>query len=830
MVKQVKKTRKKPVKKHAPISVPDWVYHILALFLFLSLSVIYFYPQFQGKQIFQSDIISWKAAADEIITYNETHREPTLWTNSMFSGMPAYFVSTRHPGNLMLKLEKVVNLFLERPAGYFIALMICFYLLGNFLKWHPLVSIIVALAFGFSTNHFILFEAGHTTKLRAIAFFSIIVIGVLQVFRKRYLIGGLLSAIGMAIEIGVNHIQMTYYLGLVLALFLLIELFQAFKNKSLKVFGKQILVLAFAGILAILANASQIWTTYEYSSDTMRGEPVLDHTGEDTYSSSGVKGLSWDYAMDWSNDYKELFSYIIPGFTGGSSQEPMKNAPALETYLFNLGQNIPDAPVYWGSLPFTSGPAYLGVIMFFIFLFGILTIKGNRKWWILGAFLLTIFISLGKNFEVFNRLLFDNLPLFNKFRTPNSIASITSFIVALMVGITLAELINNRKKYDQKELLQKLTIAFVVTGGVCLFFYLSGGSWFNFVRPEESVYPADLIEVLRSDRRRLLQSDSLRSFAFVAGAFIALLVIILKKVPPVIILPLLGALLLVDSWGIARRYLNDKSFERLDMIDRVLEPRDVDLQIMEDEEMYFRVLDRSTNTFNNAIPSKHYKTIGGYSAAKLQRYQDIIDYYLMEPYYPVLSMLNTKYIINENQEVELNRDAFGNAWVVSSHRIAATPNEEIEALRDMDLSVEAIVHRDFENYVSGLSSSGGTVRLSVYAPNRLEYEAEMDAEGLVVFSEVWYGPNKGWKAYLDGVSVDHIRVNYILRGIRVPEGAHTIVFEFKPGSYIAGTWISRLSSGLLGLLMILVILYEIPWIRDRFPDINLNFGPRVDDK
>ena len=822
MAKQPGKSRKKVVKKTPALTIPNWVYHIVAVFLFLGMSAIYFYPQFQGKEIFQSDIISWKASANEILTYNETHKEPTLWTNSMFSGMPAYFISTRHPGNLSLKLQRPLNLFLEQPAGFFIALMICFYLLGNFLNWHPLVSIIVALAFGFSTNHFILFEAGHTNKLRAIALFSVIVIGVLQVFRKKYLVGGLLFALGMAVEIGVNHIQMTYYLGLILALFVLIEFFQAFRNKSLKIFGKQILILSVAGLLGILANTSQIWTTYEYSADTMRGKPILDKADEDTYSSSGVEGLSWTYAMDWSNDIKELFTYIIPGFTGGSSREPMKNSPALEAYLGNLGRNIPNAPLYWGSLPFTSGPAYLGSIMFFIFLFGAIAIKGDRKWWILGAFLLTIFISLGKNFEVFNRLLFDYLPLFNKFRTPNSIASVTSFIVALMVGITLAELINN-KNYEQRVILRKLIIAFAVSAGVCLFFYLSGGSLFNFVRPEESVYPAELIDVLKADRMALLQSDALRSLAFISGAFIAMLVLILKKIHPVIVLLCLGILFLVDSWGIGNRYLNESSFQRKDDVESALQPREVDLQIQEDEDLYFRVLDLSTNTFNNAVPSYHHKTIGGYSAAKLQRYQDIIDHYLVQSYLPVLDMLNTRYIISENQEVQWNQDALGNAWVVASCRIASSANEEIGALGEMDISTEAVVHREFEDYVSGLTPGNGTVRLTSYAPNRLEYAADMFSEGLIVFSDVWYGPDKGWKAYLDGEPVDHIRVNYILRGLRAPEGSHSVVFEFKPRSYIMGTWISGVSSGLLGLIMISMILFQVPWVRNKLPDISLKF-------
>jgi hypothetical protein len=816
--KKVRTPKKTEQKKEREINT--WLIHGIALATFLILSIIYFYPQLQGKVIPQGDIVSFKAASHEIMTYGERDGKYPLWTNSMFGGMPAYQISMHTPGNRTMLVEKVFNLFLDRPIGYFIAMMIGFYIMCLTFEISPLVALLGSIAFGLTVNHFVLFEAGHTTKLRAFAFFGIVVAGIVNAYRGKYLLGAFLFAIGMALEIGVNHIQMPYYLFISLLVYVAILLYRDFRAGKLASFLKASAYLLIALLLAVGANASRLWTTAQYAQDTMRGKPILTKTDVDETSSSQVEGLAWDYAMQWSNQPLDLLTYLVPGIVGGGSREPVDSDAAFARIT---GQNTAGeifAPLYWGGLPFTSGPSYVGAIILFLFILGALVAKGDLKWWLVTTTILTLLLSLGKNFEFFNRLFFDYFPLYNKFRTPNSIASITEFLMVLMATWTLSEMIQG--KIDNIRLRKGIFYASGITAGLCLILAILGPSLFSFTSPNDGSYDPRLVEALISDRQSLLTSDATRSMIFILIGGGLLYFFQKQKLNANLTVVVLAVLVTIDLWGVGRRYLNEKSFVRPNQAESALNPRQVDEFIKKDSDLHYRVLDLSVNTFNSAIPAYHHKLIGGYHAAKLQRYQDMIDYYIASNHIPVLNMLNAKYIIDRNGEVQVNMQALGNAWFIRQIRQVGTANEEIESLQNLDPATTAVIHKEFADYQGDQSfQPDGSIMLESYHPDKLVYKSSSGSDQFAVFSEIWYGPDKGWSAYIDDQPVEFTRVNYVLRGLKMPAGEHTIAFEFKPKAFYLGEIISNIASItiMLGLLLFIVNQFKpLPFLNA----LNLN--------
>ncbi len=794
-VKTTKK-RKQPKKVENQIlssSDRPWIMHVIAIATFLAVSMAYFYPQLQGRVIPQGDIVRYKATAKEINDHVAEYGQNPLWTNAMFGGMPAYQISMQTPGNKTRFVERAFNLFLSRPIGYFVAMMIGFYIMGLALGISPLVSLIGGVAFGLTVNHFVLFEAGHTSKLRAFAFFGLIVAGIINAYRSKFLAGGILFALGMALEIGVNHIQMTYYLFLTLLILVGLFLYRDIKEKELPRFLKASGVLLLAGLLGIAANTSRLWTTYEYAEDTMRGKPILTKETVNESSSSEVEGLAWDYAMGWSNGVLDLFTYMVPGIVGGGSREPVSNSSEFARVTNQQRNNNLAAPLYWGPLPFTSGPSYVGAFVFFLFVLGALITKGNIKWWLVGGTVLTLLLSLGKNFEFFNRLFFEYFPLYNKFRTPNSIMSMTEFLMVLMSTWTLSEII--RGKIDPEKLRKGLLYSGAIVGGLLLFFLLLGSSLFSFSGANDAAYDPRLVDALVSDRKSLLRMDSLRSLVFI-GIGVALLYFYIKgKLSAQLMLLGVALSVTVDIWGVGRRYLNANNFVRPNQSEAAFTPRQADQIIAKDTDIYFRVHDLTQDIDKNAIPSYHHKTIGGYHAAKLQRYQDLIDHYLSKGNMSILNMLNTKYLVSPNGELQINAQAYGNAWFVDQLIAVPDANTEIQTLANTDLKTTAIYHEEFADYVGELDPSPqGSVTLTEYLPNKLTYSSQTTSEQFAVFSEIWYGPNKGWTATIDGNPAEFIRVNYAFRGMKIPSGSHEIVFEFRPRSYFVGETISAIAS------------------------------------
>ncbi len=785
--------------------------HVAAIAAFLVVCTIYFAPQLQGKVVQQSDIVQFKGMAQEAIEHKASTGERTLWTNAMFGGMPTYQILNSGEGNMLKQVNKVLELGINRPIGRFFLSMLCFYILMLSLRVNSWIGVVGAIAFGFSTNNFVIYEAGHVTKFHAIAYLPIVAAGVILAFRKKYILGGLLFAAGMGLNIFANHVQMTYYFGLTLVIYGIAQLIYDARKGQLLDFAKAAGILLIAGFIGVAASALNLFTTYEYGKDTMRGEPILENTKSTAaQSSSETDGLAWNYAMQWSNGTLDLFSAFIPGVVGGGSAEKVGSDSEFSKVLRRAGQSSDVAPLYWGSLPFTSGPYYFGAGICLLFIFGLLVVKNPVKWWLgLGTLLIFIF-SMGDNAEGINRFFFDNIPLFNKFRTPNSAVSVASILVALLAALGVAEVLQD--KITRKEAIRSLYISLGATGGLALFFAFMGTSMFDFVASADERYPEQLQNALVEDRIALMQSDALRSLLIVLLSGGLLWAYLQNKLKANYMLIGLALVTIVDLFQVGRRYLDNDDFVSERNFEQLFQPRAVDQQIINTEKSInpelgrgaYRVMDYSIDAFNVSSTSYFHNTIGGHHAAKLQRIQDIIDRHITQQNSKVLDMLNTKYVIygeRGQEQVQQNPNALGNAWFVDDLKIVPNANAEIDGLNDFNPATQVLIHQEFQDYLSNLDPSpNGRIELTSYEPDHLIYQSNSNSEQLAVFSEVWY--NKGWQAYLDGQPMEHIRANYILRAMRVPTGQHKIEFKFEPSTYYLGRNISLAASSLIVLALL----------------------------
>jgi hypothetical protein len=786
--------------------------HLIAICTFLVLNIVYFYPQLNGKVLQQSDVIGANGMQQEARAFSEKTGGYTLWTNAMFGGMPTYQIGQYDTSNYIGHTRSIIKLSFGDPIGVFWLANISCYILFLIVGLNPWVSMIGAIAFGFVTNNFVLWEAGHTNKLNVIATIPLVIAGVLAVYWKRkYILGGAIFAFGFGLNVYYNHPQMTYYLFLAMLIYVVGLIVEMVKTKDYKHFGMGTLTLTIAGILAVAASTSTLWSTYEYAKDTMRGDPILKTVSNtEAKSSSETEGLAYNYAMGWSAGFMDLMNVLVPRSVGGSSRESVGTSSALYKDLTRKGARLPSnfqAPMYWGAMGSTSGTYYVGAIICMLFLMGAQILKGPIKWWLIGAVILTFLLALGNNLNFFNEPLFNNLPLLSKFRAPSSILGVTAVFFTIMATLSLGKVVAASNK-SKANLIKPLYIAAGISGGICLVLGLLGGSLFDFVgqsdaRLQQAGY--DMGAVI-SDRKSLLRNDSLRSLFFILLATGLIWAYLKDKVKVNMMLAGVGLLMLVDVWTVGQRYLSADDFVTPNQVQANFQPRPVDTQILNAEKSRgdYRVFDLSIDVFQSASTSYFHNTIGGYHPAKLQRYQDIIDYYLTKGNQGVMNMLNAKYIISQQGQLQQNPAAFGTAWFVESIKKVNTPQEEIDALSNTNLNNEAIVlDSEFNNYIGSFDpQKNGTITLTDYQPNHLTYTANATGEQLAVFSEIWYGPNKGWQAYIDGQPVDHIRSNYILRALKVPAGSHKIEFKFNPASFRIGDTISLASSLTIILLLL----------------------------
>ena len=804
----------------------------------------------QGKVVNQSDISSWKGMSHEILEWNEAHPDdPALWTGSMFGGMPATQISVQYKGDATTPLYDLL-FWGQRPPSYLIISLLGGFLLFLAFGANPWLSAVGAIAVTFCSYNMQIIQVGHNTKMVAIAFMPWVLAALVYAYRRKALLGAVFFALALSFQIKANHPQITYYLAFIVIGYAIAEFCGAVaaqrKMKRAPFLSTpvgrwlmaSVLVLV-GGLLGIATNANKLLPTYEYAEYTMRGGSELTH---DEHNQTG-DGLKLDYATAWSYGIEETLNLLIPNLNGGSSSGELSRDSetfrALQSYGVNAESMRKGMPLYWGPQPFTAGPMYLGAVSLFLFVFGLCVIRGRYKWWIAGVSVLALLLAWGSHFMWFSEIFFKYAPLYNKFRTVSMILVILQVTVPLLGILGVNAALFAKDPLPEKKVRNGLLTALGVTGGLSLLLALFPGLAGDFSSATDAAVfggNEQLIRALQDDRRSLLRADAFRSLIFIlltAGVFFAAWKRKLKALPTVAVI---GVLLLVDLWGVDKRYLNKDHFVTERNFDAQFNPRPVDNAIHQDTDLSYRVLDLSVNTFNDAIVSYHHKTVGGYSPAKLQRYQDLIDFHIAPEmsrvasdinaviptartvadlegglkYYPVLAMLNTKYIVIDGNSYPLTySQALGNAWFVERSLTAPTADAEMAALGEIDPGREAVIFDAQAAEGTAAEYPGaaeGRIVLKEYSPNRLSYDVSAAARGLAVFSEIYYPA--GWKAYIDGEEVPVLRADYTLRALLIDEGDHEVEFVYDPGSFTLGKNISLASSLAIILALAGCILYS----------------------
>ena len=811
-----------------------------AILAFAVITLIYFSPVLQGKRIKQHDIEMHKGMAEEISQYREATGNQTLWTNAPFGGMPAWNISVTPKGNLTEPVYQALRIGMPQSLGSVFICMLGFFVLLWVLDCGFWISFIGAIAYGFTSYLFIVIGAGHNAKAMAMAYMAPVIAGVLLTYKGKYLWGCLLTAFALAFEVRTNHLQITYYLALIIVILVIAELISDIKNKKIGHFLKASLGLVVAAIIGVLTCSTALYGNYEFGKETTRGKPVLTRNEDNQ-----TNGLDRDYITQWSYGKGETWSLLIPNAKGGASAYIGKQNPALDKADRQFKDNIAQSNAYWGDQPGTSGPVYVGAIVVFLFVLGALTVKGKLKWALLVATLLSILLSWGKNFMGFTNFFLDYIPGYDKFRAVSMTLVMAEVTMPLLGFLGLAEIVKNPDDFKKNQ--KKFFIALGITAGLCLVFYLAPKVFFNFLSQEEakqfaslssgkdgSVY-ASFAAQLEDVRVAIFRKDALRSLLFIILAAVPIFLFGKGKLKGQIAFPILAALVLIDMFPIDKRYLNDDNFIARQKVQNPYTATVADQFIMNDNTLNFRVADITKDMFNDASTCYFHKSLGGYSGVKLRRYQDVITQYLggelnqlrsaktaesltaTLAQQKVLNMLNTKYVIfNPNSQPFTNPNALGNAWVVNDIRWVSTPNEEIDAIAETDLRHTAILNREFAQQIGNYQLTERNVpqiTLTEYLPNKLTYKFSGVSTGstsnyLIVFSEIW--TEKGWKMFVDGQEQPILRANYLLRCALIPSGEHEIVMEYAPKAWKVGNTVSLVSSliMILGLIAALFFTFK----------------------
>ena len=805
-----------------------------AILAFAVITYAYFSPVLQGKRVKQHDMEMHKGMAQEITEFRETTGETTLWTNSAFGGMPAWNISAPQKTNLFQSLHQFLSIGLPSPLGSVFISMLGFFILLLVLDVGIFASALGAIAFGFTSYLYIIIGAGHNGKAVAMAYMAPVIAGIVLTYKGNYLWGAVLTAIALSLELNANHLQITYYLLLIILIIIIAEFVADLKSKKIVHFLKASCLLMVVGVISTLTFTTKLYANYEFGKETTRGKSILE-TQE-----SKDSGLERDYITQWSYGIGETWSLLIPNTKGGASAYIGKQNPALEKADPRFRDSIAQSNAYWGDQPGTSGPVYVGAIVVFLFVLGALTVKGKLKWALLAATLLSIMLSWGKNFMGFTDFFINYIPGYNKFRAVSMTLVIAEVTMPLLGFLGLAEIMKSPEAFKSHQ--KKFYIALGITAGFCLLFYIAPKAFFSFLSQAEAEQFAQMSKgqngavyqsfatQLQDVRVSIFRKDALRSLIFIILAAATLFIYgkgKLKAAPTYLILI---ALVIIDMYPVDKRYLNESNFIPKQQFDRPFVATAADQYILKDNNLDYRVLDLTKNVFNDASTSYFHKAIGGYSGAKLHRYQDIISGYLSTEIgsfgsvfknvnegqsladglrsMKMLNMLNTKYIIYDPSTQPLtNTEAFGNAWIVDDYIIANTPNQEFDAIASTDVRHTAILHKEFEPQIAGYkaTTSQGNIALLDYKPNQLIYRFDADEDKLVVFSEVW--TSKGWTMHVDGEEHPILRANYLFRAAMIPAGHHEIVMRYEPSIWKIGQVISLTASLLIliGLVAAIVV-------------------------
>ena len=836
--------------------------YALPILAFVVIAYGYAPQVLEGKIVNQSDISSWEGMANEIVTFNKANPgERTLWTNSMFGGMPATSISVIYDGDFT---QWLYDLFFTgaRPASYLLISLVGGFLLMLAFGCNVYLAFLGAIAISFCSYNMQIIQVGHNSKMVAIAFMPWVLGAVVYAYRKCAFWGAVLFAFALSFQIKANHPQITYYLAIIILGYGIWQLCKAVKEKAFPKFIRTSIIVLVAGLLGIATNINHLWPTYEYAQHTMRGgsELLPDDSSEAAQKvESGKKtrsGLDLEYATQWSYGIEETMNLMVPNFNGGASSGELTRKSETYNALKKGGyqgaeQIIKQLPLYWGPQPFTAGPMYMGAISVFLFVLGFFVLRGGIRWWIGGVSLLALMLGWGYHLMPVSEFFFNWAPMYNKFRTVSMILVILQVLIPVLGVLAANEILFGEDYEGKKERVKKgMYWALGLTAGVCALFAVLPSLAGSFISSSDGQLPGEIAVALANDRAAMLSSDAWRSVFFIVAAF-AVIFLAYRRiwVKPVTAAIILAALVLVDLWSVDKRYLNDSHFVTRKEFSNAFAKRAVDEMILQDQDPHYRVLDLSVNTFNDAYVSYHHKTIGGYSPAKLQRYQDLIERNISTEirvlgqqfgniqtiedaqnamvYLPVLSMLNTKYIIlGASVPPVENTFRLGNAWFVNEIVPVNNAKEEIETLKIVNPAFQAVVSADFIQQNDALAeevqrlaanvgkeeeavadmSLNNFIELASYAPNKLVYNYSSNKPQITLFSEVYYNP--GWVATIipaaggEAKPLDIFRANWILRGAVVPAGDYTIEFTFNPPCFEKGEVYSMISSGILFLLLL----------------------------
>ena len=805
--------------------------HLVAVLLFIIVAFAYFVPVIEGKQLAAHDTDNWRCMAQETIEYNKTHKDVTLWTNSMFGGMPTYQISMKQPYNVVQYVENIIGAF-PRPVSNAIFYLICFYILLLAFGFKPNMAIVGAIGFTFASYNFIIIAAGHNSKAITIAYMAPLIGAVFLAFRQKRWLGALLTTLFLSLAIRANHLQILYYTLFIILFFGVVEFIYSIKDKELSSFFKSTGAVIVAVVIALGMNATSLLTTYEYSQYTMRGKS----NGLTIDTQNSQHGLNKDYITDWSYGKDETMTLLIPDFKGGASNGKLDTKSETAKHLQNLGvpdnqiqQIIKQMPLYWGKQPGTAGPVYLGAIIIFLFVLSFFVVDNRYKWWLVPMIMLTLLLSWGKNFMPLTNFFIDHVPMYNKFRTVSMILVATGFGITLLAFLAMKEIFGENK--DKAKLLKSVSISAAITAGICLIFALIPSLAGNFVSPQDAQFQGDysfLKSTLPLDREAMLRSDAFRSFFYILLGYIVIWSFLKNHLKKNVAIVLLGFFILLDLAPVAHRYLNDDNFVAK-RPEQFIQASPADEMVLKDKSQY-RVLDATVDLFNDATPSYFHKNIGGYHAAKLRRYQELINMQIsgeigklfgafgratsaesLTPTFDslgVLNMLNLKYVIYNKQAAPLvNPYNNGNAWLIDKIRVADDANEEMKLVGEIDTKHEMVIDKSFASILPKTITPDSTAKIALksYTPNHLIYSFNSKTDQVAVFSEIYY--DKGWKATINGKEVPYTRANYLLRAMPLKAGVYDIDFRFAPKSYSIGNDLALASSAVFVLAIIGSLIY-----------------------
>ena len=834
-----------------------FIFIIASILAFVILALVYANPVLSGKQLFQHDIVQYKGGAKELLDYRAQNGEETYWSDSMFGGMPTYQMGAQFKGDIIKKIDEILN-FLPKPANYIFLLFSGFFLLGMVVVKNWKYALLGATFFGLSTYFYIALAAGHNGKIQTVAYFAPLLAGILLVYiRKKYVVGFIVTALFMGLQVAANHPQMTYYLFIALGFLFLSELIRAFQGKTdWKHFGISTGILALAFVLGVGMNSQRIMANSEYITETVRGKQILDN---DTHSSE-KSGMDNESILMWSYGKMETLNLFIPRLMGGSSneegsekmmenvQEMVKSNVSSQEEMDQISKGF-GSLTYWGEQPGTSGPAYQGAIVCFLAILGFFFGWKKYRYWILGASILTIFLAWGSNFMALSDFFIDFVPFYNKFRAPSSILVVVELLFPLIAILGLYRFFNSNETTEtsaenilteayKKKILINVSAAVL---GITFLLIIFGKSILGFYTASEKTYlPPYLLDFLVDERFKMFRIDAIKAIFYVGIAAAVLFLSLKKKIGQNIAIIILGLVSLLDLWSVNKRYLNNDNFIDKTFTENPFQTENSELlmqkvgdnknlqsllananinktleTIAEKDKTHYRIYNQVLGTFSETNTSYFKASIGGYHAVKLRRYDDLINEYFGKmdsvKVPRILNMLNTKYMIfgdAEKPEAVTNPQSNGNAWFVSDLKFVKTPNEEIKQIGEVDTKKIAIISQDDQKYFEGkeiAADSTAFLNLTKYQPNELEFKSQSKTPQLAVLSEIYYP--KGWKMFIDNKEVPYIKADYLLRAVHVPAGNHTLKMIFAPEVIAKGKLISMICFGLFLLLSLGGILW-----------------------